>query len=115
MVHKIAKTEEQNAVRDKQSASSIDLEPDINLEREFDGVRKKRYLEQQCRASRGRHKEDIQQEKAQKEDVQKESVRQEQKCYNQYKQECNTVQVIRTSLIPEQKCQDVPKQKYQTK
>ena len=49
-------------MRDKQSASSIDLEPDINLEREFDGVRKKRYLEQQCRASRGRHKEDIKQE-----------------------------------------------------
>ena len=32
------------------------LEPGINLEREFDEVRKKGHLEQQCRQSRGRIK-----------------------------------------------------------
>ena len=42
-------SEPQNAVRAKQSVnrdpdSSLDLEPDINLEREFDAVRKKIHL-----------------------------------------------------------------------
>ena len=54
----------QTASRTEQSVSkdpdlSIDLEPDINLEREFDAVRKRGHLEQQYRESRGRHKEDV--------------------------------------------------------
>ena len=74
---------QQNAVRTEQSVSkypdsSIDLEQDINLDREFDAARKRRHLEQQCSESRGRHKEDVQQEEVQKEDEQEESVWQEQ-------------------------------------
>ena len=110
----------QNAVRTKQSVSkdpgsSIDMEPEINLEREFDAVRKSRHLEQQCRELRGRHKEDEQQEGVQKEDVQKENTWQEQECHNQYKQECKTFQVLKTSLIPEQKCQTEYEKKCQTR
>ena len=59
-------------------------------------------------------KENVQLKDVQKEDVQKDSVRQGQKWHKQYKQECNTVQVPKTSIISEQKCQDVPKQKCQT-
>ena len=75
--------DQENAVRTEQSVSkypdsSIDLEQDINLDREFDAARKRRYLEQQCSESKGRHKEDVQQEEVQKEDVQEESVWQEQ-------------------------------------
>ena len=59
-------------------------------------------------------KEDAQQVEVEKEDAQKENVKQEQKYHKQYKQECHTVPVPKTSVIPEQKCQDDSKQKYQT-
>ena len=44
-----------------------DLEPNINLKREFDAVRKRRHLEQQCRESRG--EEDVWKEEVQKEGI----------------------------------------------
>jgi len=54
-------------------------------------------LEQQCKESRGKNK-DVQQEEVQKEDVQEEYIWKEQKCHNKYKQERNTVQVLKTPL-----------------
>ena len=39
---------------------------------------------------------------------------QEQKGHTQYKQEYNTIQAVKTSLIPELKCHDFLKQKCQT-
>ena len=53
-INEIAETEKEHSRLAEQSVrrdpdSSIDLEPNINLERQFDALRKRRHLEQQCR------------------------------------------------------------------
>ena len=48
-------------------------------------------------------KENVIQDNVHQENLHKENVRIEQKCHRQYKQECNNVQVPKTSIILQQK------------